>query len=103
MNKDFIKRKIEQMKIEKVGKIVANLHDKEENFIQIRNLKKALKHGLIIKFNQKALLNSYIDMKTDLAKKINNEFEKDIFKLMSNIVFGKTMENVRKHTKISSL
>ena len=46
------------------------------------------------------MLNPYIDMKTDLAKKINNEFEKDVFKLMSNIVFGKTMKNVREHRNI---
>ena len=47
------------MKIEKVEKLVANLHDKEEYVIHIRDLKLALNHGLlelkkvhrIIKFN----------------------------------------------------
>ena len=49
------------MKIEEVKKLVANLHDKTEYVIHIRNLKQALNHGLglrkvdkVIKFNQNA-------------------------------------------------
>ena len=36
------------MKIEKVVRIVANLHDKTEYVIHIRNLKQALNHGLVL-------------------------------------------------------
>ena len=66
----------ERMKIEKVEEVVANLHDKTEYVIQIRNLKQALNHRLVlkkvhrvIKSNQNAWLKPYIDMNTDLEKK----------------------------------
>ena len=35
------------MKLEKVEKLVVNVHDKTEYVIHIRNLKEALHHGLI--------------------------------------------------------
>ena len=97
----------ERMKIEKVEKLVANLYDKTEYIVHIRNLKQALNHGLVlkkvhrvIKFNQNAWLKPYIDMNTKLRQKAKNNFEKDFFKLISDAVFGKTMENVGKHRNI---
>ena len=64
----------ESMKIERVGKLVANLHDKIEYVTHIKV--GALNNRLVlkkvhrtIKFNQKGWLKSYIDMNTDLRKK----------------------------------
>ena len=66
----------ERMKIEKVKKLVANLHDKTEYVIHIKNLKQAFNNGLVfkkvhrvIKCNQNAWLKPYVDMNTDVRKK----------------------------------
>ena len=97
----------ERMEINKCKKLVCNLDDKKKYVVHINSLKQALNHGLkfkkihrIIEFNQEAWLKPYIDMNTELRKLARNDFEKDLFKLMNNSVFGKTMENIRKHRDI---
>ena len=99
----------ERMKINKCNKLVCNLYDKNNYIIHVRSLEKALNNELILKkvlraiqFNQEAWLKKYINMNTELRKKVNNGFEKDFFKLMNNYVFGKTMENVSNHRDISN-
>jgi len=46
-------------------------------------------------FNEEAWVKPYIDLNTQLRTKATKDFEKDFFKLMSNSVFGKAMENIR--------
>ena len=75
----------ERMKLEKVKKLVANLMDKTEYLIHIRNLKQAWNHGLIlkklyrvIKFNQKAWPKPYIEMNSNTKCK---KFWKSLFQV----------------------
>ena len=100
----------ERMKTKKCNKLVFNLHNKKEDVVQIAGLKKTLNHGLIFKkvhrvtqFNQEAWLEPYIKMNAKLRTEANNDFEKDFFKLNNNLIFGKTMENIRKHRDIKLL
>ena len=97
----------ERMEVNKSKKLVCNLFNKKKYVVHINALKQALNHGLklkkihrVIKLNQKEWLKPYIDMNNELRKAAENDFEKDLFKLMNNSVFGKTMENIRKHRDI---
>ena len=93
----------------KVDKFVTNFHDKNKYVVHIRNLIQVLNHGLIlkkvntdrvIKFNQRALLEPFIKINTDLRKIASNDFEKNFFKFLNNAASGKTKENLRKHRNI---
>ena len=71
------------MKVKKVEKLVANLHDKTEYVIQIRHLKQALNPGLVlqknhkvIKSNQNSWLKPCVDMNTDLRKTLKTILKK---------------------------
>ena len=95
------------MKIEKVEKVIANLHDKNEYVVLIRNSKQALNHKAVlkkvyrvIKFNQKPWLKPDIDIKTVFRKATKRILKMFFSKLTNNSVFGKTMENVQKHRDI---
>ena len=90
---------VEKIKIVREETLLPNLKDKKGYLVHIKTLNQALKHGLklrnvdrVIEFRQSRWMKAYIMLNTRLRKAARNEFEKDFFKLMSNSVFGKTME-----------
>ena len=85
-----------------VKKLCPNLMNKSKYVLYSENLKYYISKGMVfkqsyrvIKFEQKAFLKPYIDMNTDLRKTAKNDFEKDLYKLLNNAIFGKTLENIR--------
>ena len=76
--------------------------DKTEYVVHYKLLKFYLKMGLIItkihnviQFTQRPIFRDYIDSNSAKRQQTSCEFTKDLFKLLNNALFGKTMENVR--------
>ena len=97
------------MKIDKCEKLVGSFHNKKKKFIHIKALNQTLDYGLllikvqrVIAFSQQTWLKPYNDMNTELRRKAKNDFENNIFKLMNNFAFGKTMEKVKTYRNINS-
>jgi len=88
-------------------KLMLTFHPKKKYVLHYKNLKLYLKLGLhldkihrILSFKQSKWLKAFIDLNTKLRKNASNTFESDFFKLVSNVFFGKTVENVREHKEI---
>ena len=90
-----------------VEKLVPNLRDKERYVLHYRNLQLYLSLGMHVKkvhralrFEQSPWMEPYIRMNTELRKAATSDFEKDLYKLMNNAVYGKTMENLRRRVNV---
>lgn len=62
---------------------------------------KLTKIHCVIQYKQNDFLQPFIafnTMKRNIAKDSNDEVGKDLYKLMNNSIYGKTLENIRKHS-----
>ena len=109
MLSDYARRIQEELHLPKstCTKLVPNLQNKTKYVVHYRNLKLYQALGLqltkihrVLVFEQSPWLKAYIEFNTSKRKTAKSDFEKDFFKLMNNAVFGKTMENLRKHANV---
>ena len=97
----------EKMIVNGVEKLICHFKPRKNYVVHYRNLRQYLEMGMRItavhrgiSFYQSSWMEPYIRKNTELRKTAANSFEKDIFKLMNNSVFGKTIENIRKRQNI---
>ena len=95
------------IKLGDINKLTPNLMSKKNYVVHYRHLKYYISQGLILKkvqkilkFKQSPWMKPYIDFNTQKRKEANNEADKNLFKLLNNAVYCKTMENMRKRIKI---
>lgn len=91
-------------------KLLASFLPREHYVVHHRLLKYYLSKGLIVsavhkafKFREKSWLKAYVDFCTAQRKMARTSFERDFWKLMVNAIYGKTIEDKRKHKIVQSI
>ena len=104
---EYLNNKLNIKYNEKDKKLILDLLPKKNYKIYYKNLEYYMKLGVkitkvhkILTFDEKPFLKDYIDLNTNLRKHSKNDLEKDLFKLMNNAIFGKSMENVLNRSNI---
>ena len=57
---------------------------------------KLVKIHRILSFRKSDWLRKYVDFNTEKRKQISDEFNKNLYKLLNNCIYGKSIENIRK-------
>ena len=98
---------VKQPNYKPTEKLMCDLTNKYNYMMHYRMFKfytqigmKVTKIHTIYRFKQSLWLEKYINHNTQKRTKAKTNFEKDLYKLMNNAFFGKTMENVRERTNL---
>ena len=54
----------------------------------------------ILKFKQSDWLRTFVDFSTEKRKQSSGDFNKNLYKLSNNCIFGKSIENIRKRINV---
>ena len=91
------------IKVGSVKKLIPNLYDKIRYHVRFKNLIYYLSLGMklkkihrILSFKQKNWLKVFTDFNTEKRRLSNDEFNKNLYKLLNNCIYGKSIENARK-------
>jgi hypothetical protein len=91
-----------EVKYKPEKKLLMTCRNKSEYVVHFKLLKFYLEMGMkiirvheVVKFTQTALFRKYIEDNSARRQLATDDFTKDLYKLLNNALFGKTMENVR--------
>lgn len=88
-------------------KLMTTLEDKDHYILHYRNLQLYLRHGLklkrvhrVLSFKQAPMMRDYICFNSRKRAEATNSFDTSLFKLLSNSLYGKTIERADNRTMI---
>ena len=100
----------DNIKVGGVKKLIPNVHDKIKHPVHYKNLKYYLSLGMklikihrILSFKQKNWLKIFTDFNTKKRQESNDEFNKNLYKLFNNCIYGKSIEPPRKKINVKFL
>jgi hypothetical protein len=54
----------------------------------------------LLQFEQESFIRPYIELSTKYRQAAQSDFERDFYKLLNNVIFGKSMENILKRVSV---
>lgn len=91
----------------RIKKLLCTVKDKVKYILHHDNLIQCLSHGLVLQkvhrvlqFDQKPFLQPYIQLNTIKRAQATDNFQRNLFKLLVNSIYGKSLQNQRRHRDV---